>query len=125
MKKAKKGKKTITISVRLTPEEHEILQRLCRLKKTTQTACLANLATQQAREELLAYAVREYVEGRRSLSELATKTGLDVPTIMEAVAQERAEDNEAPAAFLAAAKSLSKAHKDPEFYQLAVKALTG
>jgi hypothetical protein len=125
MKKAKKSNKPITISVRLKPEEHEILQRLCRLKKTTQTACLANLATRQAKEELLAYAVREYVEGQASLSELATKTGLDVPTIMEAVAEERAEDSEAQAAFLAAAKSLSKAHKDPAFYQLAVKALNG
>jgi hypothetical protein len=106
-------------------EEHEVLQRLCRLKNITQTACLADLATQQAREELLAYAVREYGEGRASLSELAAKTGLDVPTLMEAVAHERTEEKEAQAAFLAAAKSLAEAHHDPKFYQLAIKALTG
>jgi hypothetical protein len=123
MTKAKKHNKTVTISVRLKSEEHEMLQRLCRLKNTTQTACLAHLATRQARDELLQHAVYEYVEGRASLSELATKTGLDVPTIMEAVAKTRAKDQGAQAAFLAAAKSLAEAHQDPAFYQLAVTAL--
>ena len=123
MTKAKKSNKTVTISVRLTSEEHEMLQRLCRLKNTTQTACLAHLATRQAREELLRYCVDEYVEGRASLSELATKSGLDVPTIMEAVAKTRAKDQGAQAAFLAAVKSLAEAHQDPEFYRLAVTAL--
>ena len=123
MKKTKKHDKTVTISVRLKPEEHEMLQRLCRLKNTTQTACLADLATRQAREEILEYGVREYLEARASLSELATKTGLDVPTIMEAVAKAREQDQGAQAAFLAAAKSLSEAHQDPAFYQLAVTAL--
>jgi len=125
MTRAKTRNKTITISVRLRSEEHEVLRRLCRLKNTTQTACLADLATRQAREELLEYGVHEYVEDRASLSELAAKTGLDVPTIMEAVAKTRAKDQGAQAAFLAAAKSLAEAHQDPAFYRLAVTALKG
>jgi hypothetical protein len=47
----KSCKKTITISVRLKPEEHEVLQRLCRLKNITQTACLADLATHSRQEK--------------------------------------------------------------------------
>ena len=123
MRRGRKDKRTITISVRLKSEEHEVLRRLCQLKNTTQTAYLASLATRQAKRELLDYAAREYVEGRASLSELATKTGLDVPTIMEAIAGVSAKDKKAQEAFLAGAKALSQAHKDPEFYKLAVKAL--
>jgi hypothetical protein len=67
--------------------------------------------------------VQEYLEGHASLSELATKTGLDVPAIMDAVAAERSQNQAAQAAFLAAARSLSEAHEDPAFYDLAVKAL--
>lgn len=124
MKRARKEKK-ITISVRLTGEQHEILQRLSRLKNTTKTAYLANIATRQARRELLDYAVEEYISGRASLSELATKIGLDVPTIMDAVAEVSAKDERAREAFLEAAKSLSESRGDPEFYELAVKALAG
>lgn len=121
MRKAKKEKTTITI--RLTDEQHDILRRLCRLKNITQSAYLAYLAAEQARKELMNYAVREYLEGRASLSELATRIGLDVPSIMNAVADASAEDKRTVDAFLAAAKTLSKAHKDPEFYEPALKAL--
>lgn len=119
--KAKKTKTTITI--RLTDEQHEILQRLCRLKNTTQTGYLTNLAAEQARKELLDYAVREYLAARASLSELATKTGLDVPTIMDAIAQVSGEDKRAVDAFLSAAKTIAKTYKDPKFYELALKAV--
>lgn len=122
MRETERAKRAITITVRLTREQHEILQRLCRLKNMSQTAYLATLATEQARQELLEYAVRAYSEGKASLSELATRTGLDVPTIMEAVTAVAAPDARARDAFLAAARSLAKAHQDPEFYALAVQA---
>ena len=86
--------------------------------------CLSDWSGEEL-EEILDFAVREYSEGRASLSELAAKTGLDVPTIMEAVAKVHAQDQGAQTAFLAAAKSLAEAHQDPAFYQLAVTALKG
>lgn len=118
-----KERKTVTISIRLTPEQHAIVQQLCRLKHMSQTAYLATLATEHARQELLDYAVHAYREGRASLSALATQTGLDVPTIMEAITPTAAQDVSAREVLLAAAKSLAQAHHDPEFYALAVKAL--
>lgn len=121
MRKDKKEK--ITVTIRLTNEQHAILQRLCGLKHTTQSAYLAYLASEQARKELVDYAVREYLDGHGSLSELATKTGLDVPSLMDAVAEVSAHDPRAQEGFLAAAKTLAKAHKDPAFYELALKAL--
>lgn len=123
MKRTRKKKKT-QLSVRLNDAQNEVLERLCRLKNTTRTAYLANLATRQARQELLDLAVSEYLEGRASMSELAKKTGLDVPTIMDAVAEVSGKDRQAREAFLAAAKSLSAAHRDPEFYERVAKALT-
>ena len=84
MKKEKHEKTTVTI--RLTEEEDEVLNRLCALKKTSKTGYLARLAKDHARRELLCYAAEEYLEGRASISELAKKTGLDVPTIMDEVA---------------------------------------
>jgi hypothetical protein len=122
MKKENSSK--ITVSVRLTHREHEDLRRLCALKKTTQTGYLTHLATDLAKKELLDYAVREYKEGKASLSELAKKTGLDVPAIMDGITTVSGEDKAALEAFLAAAKTLSKVNKDPEFYELAVKALS-
>ena len=112
-----------TITVRLTPEEHTLLRRLCQLKGISQARYLASLAAEQARQELTAYAVRTYQEGRASLSELATQTGLDVPTIMDAVARGAGAEPTAVDAFLSAAKSLAEAHADPGFYELAVRAV--
>lgn len=122
MRKEKLNKTTIT--VRLTGEEREVLRRLCALKKTSQTGYLSRLATSQAKKELLSYAVGEYLEGRASLSELAKKTGLDVPTIMDEVARVTGEDKRAAEGFLSAVKTLSKLNNDPEFYNLAIKALS-
>ena len=83
----KKGKETrTTVTVRLTRQEHAIIQRLCRLKNTTQTSYLATLAAEQAKDELLNYAVEAYQEGTASISELVRKTGLHVTTIMDAIA---------------------------------------
>ena len=122
MKKANRSK--IAVTVRLTHREAENLKRLCSLRKTTQTGYLTQMATQLARKELLDYAVCEYMEGKASLSELAKKTGLDVPTIMDRIAAVSGKDKSALDAFLAAAKTLSKLNKDPEFYELAVKAVS-
>ena len=113
-----------TISVRLTDEEREVLKRLCALKKTSQTGYLADLAKNQAKKELLNYAVEEYLNDRASLSELAKKTGLDVPTVMDEVARVRGEDKRAVEGFLSAVKTLSEVNKDLEFYNLAVKAVS-
>jgi hypothetical protein len=121
MKKEKHEKTTVT--VRLTDEEDEVLSRLCALKKTSKTGYLARLAKDQARRELLAFAAEEYLEGRASLSELAKKTGVDVPTIMDKVASIKGEDRRAVEAFLSAVETLSKLNKDPEFYKLAVNAV--
>jgi hypothetical protein len=55
---------------------------------------------------------------------LAKKTGLDVPTIVEEVAKVTGEDQRVVEGFLSAVKTLSASHDDPEFYALAVKALT-
>ena len=121
MKKEKQEKTTVT--VRLTDEEDQILNRLCALKKTSKTGYLARLAKDQARRELLGFAAEEYLEGRASVSELAKKTGLDVPTIMDEVASVKGQDRRAVEAFLSAVETLSKLNKDPEFYNLAVNAL--
>ena len=118
----KKEKKT-TVTVRLTDEEDQVLSRLCILKKTSKTGYLARLAKDQAKRELLRYAAEEYLGGRASLSELAKKTGLDVPTIMDEVASIKGEDKRAVEAFLSAVKTISKLNKDPEFYNLAIDAV--
>ncbi len=121
MKKEKQEKTTVT--VRLTDEEDQILNRLCALKKTSKTGYLARLAKDQARRELLGFAAEEYLEGRASLSELAKKTGLDVPTIMDEVASVKGQDRRAVEAFLSAVETISRLNKDPEFYNLAINAL--
>jgi hypothetical protein len=121
MKKEKHEKTTVTF--RLTNEEDQVLSRLCTLKKTSKTGYLARLAKDQAKRELLNYAAKEYQEGKASLSELAKKTGLDVPTIMDEVAGIKGEDKRAVEAFLSAVKTLSKLNKDPELYNLAINAV--
>ena len=121
MKKEKHEKTTVT--VRLTDEEDQVLSRLCTLKKTSKTGYLARLAKDQAKRELLNYAAKEYLEGKASLSELAKKTALDVPTIMDEVASIKGEDKRVVEAFLSAVKTLSKLNKDPEFYNLAANAV--
>ncbi len=120
--KKEKHEKT-TVTVRLTEEEDQVLSRLCTLKKTSKTGYLARLARDQAKKELLNYAAGEYLEGKASLSELAKKTGLDVPTIMDAIAGIKGGEKRAVDAFLSAVETLSKLNKDPEFYDLAVKAV--
>jgi hypothetical protein len=114
---------TTTVTVRLTDEEYAVLQRLCTLKKISRTRYLARLATHHAQQELLQYAVDEYLGGRASLSELATQTGLDVPTIMEEVARLTEEDTQAVEGFLSAVQTLAQVHNDPGFYTLAVQAI--
>jgi hypothetical protein len=120
--KREKQKKT-TVTVRLTEEEDEVLSRLCALKRTTKTGYIARLTKEQARRELLRYAAEEYLGGRASLSELAKKTGLDVPTIMDELASIKGEDKRAVDAFLSAVETLSKVNEDPEFYNLAVRSV--
>ena len=112
-----------TVTVRLTDEEDDVLRRLCVLKKTSKTGYLARLAKEQAKRELLNYAAEEYLAGKASLSELAKKTGLDVPSIMDDVARIKGEDKRAVDAFLSAVETLSKLNNDPEFYSLAVNAV--
>jgi UDP-glucose 6-dehydrogenase len=119
----KERRHTTTVTVRLTDEEYEVLRRLCALKQTSQTGYLTHLATSQAKKELLDYAVGEYLAGKASFSALAKKTGLDVPTIMDEVAKVTGEDRRAVEGFLSAVKTLSEANDDPEFYNLAVKAI--
>ena len=121
MKKEKREKTTIT--VRLTDEEDQVLSRICALKKTSKTGYVASLAKEQARRELLVYAAEEYLEGNASLSELAKKTGLDVPTIMDEIARTKGGEKQAVEAFLSAVETLSKVNEDPELYNLAVRAL--
>ena len=119
----KDKRQTTTVTVRLTDKEYQVLRRLCTLKRTSQTGYLTHLATSQAKKELVAYAVEEYRAGRASLSELAKKTGLDVPTIMEEVAAVTGENNRAVEGFLSAVKTLSREHDDPDLYKLAVTAI--
>ena len=121
MKKEKREKTTVT--VRLTDDEDQLLRRLCTLKKTSKTGYLARLAKDRAKAELLNYAAEEYLEGKASLSELAKKTGLDVPTIMDEVARVTGGEKRVVEAFLSAVETLSKVNEDPEFYHLAVKAV--
>ena len=61
MKKEKGHRMTVT--VRLTDEEYAVLQRLCTLKKISRTRYLAQLATHHAQQELLQYAIGEYLGG--------------------------------------------------------------
>jgi uncharacterized protein (DUF1778 family) len=122
MSKEEKRHRT-TVTVRLTDEEYDVLTRLCELQQTTRTAYLARVATRHAKQELLRYAADEYRAGRVSLSELATRTGLDVPTIMEEVARLTGEDTTAVDGFLAAVETLSQLHDDPELYEVASQAI--
>ena len=112
-----------SISVKLSNQEHEILRRLCALKKTSRTEYLAALTKNQVKIELLQYAVEEFLNGKESLSALAKKTGLDVPTIMDEIARVTGKDHRAVEGFLSAVKTISEVNKDPEFYRIAVKAL--
>jgi predicted transcriptional regulator len=121
LKKEKPEKTTVT--VRLTDEEDQVLSRICMLKKTSKTGYLARLAKDHANRELLNYAAEEYLEGKASLSELAKKTGFDVPAIMDEIARTKGGEKRAVEAFLSAVETLSKLNKDPEFYDLAVKAI--
>ena len=121
MKTEKKVK--TTISVWLTNEDHELLRRLCALKKTSRREYLSALAKNQLKKELVQYAVEEYSNGRASLSALAKKTGLDVPTIMAEVARVTGEGKRAVEGFLSEVKTISEVNEDPEFYRVAVKAL--
>ena len=109
--------------MKLTNEDHKALSRLCALKKTSRREYLSALAKNQLKKDLLRYAVEEYSNGRASLSALATKTGLDVPTLMEEVARVTGEDKRAIDGFLSAVKTISEVNEDPEFYRVAVKAL--
>ena len=118
----KEKRQTTTVTVRLTEKEYEVLKRLCALKRTSQTGYLTHLATSQARKELLDYAVEEYRSGRASFSELAKKTGLDVPTIMEEVAKVTGDDKRAVEGFLSAVKTLARENDDSELYKLAANA---
>jgi len=81
------------------------------------------LATNQPKQELLRYATEEYMKGSASVCTLGKKTGLDVPTLLDEVARMTGEDTRAVDGFLSAVKTLSKVNNDPEFYQIAVKAL--
>lgn len=117
----KKDKKT-TVSIRLTKDQYNLLQRICAVRHTTQSSYLAYLASDQARKELLTYAATQYVNGKASLSELSTKTGFDIPTLMETISEYSAEDKKGIDTFLAAAKELSKLYKDPGFYESALRA---
>ena len=112
-----------TVTVRLAEDEYAILQRLCRLKKTTCTGYLARLVTDQAKQDLLHYAVDAYLSGQASVSTLARETGLDVPTILDAVTTKTGEDTSAIEGFLSAVKTLSQESNDPELYEAAIKAL--
>jgi uncharacterized protein (DUF1778 family) len=120
---SKEKRQRTTVTVRLTDEEYDVLTRLCELQQTTRTAYLARVATRHAKQELLSYAADEYRAGRVSLSELATRTGLDVPTIMEEVARLTGEYTMAVDGFLAAVETLSQLHDDPELYEVASQAI--
>jgi len=112
-----------TITVRLTREQLSQLTRACKLHQMSQTGCLTRLAVEQIREDLLRYAVTAYESGKASVSTLAKETGLDVPTILDAVAMRTSSGSKAAEAFLAEARDLSRTLKDPEFYEKAKAAL--
>jgi len=80
------------------------------------------VATKRARAELLSYAVEQYRSGKASLSELSKRTGIDVPTIMDAVSENASKDSSTVDAFMAAIENVAEVHEAPEFYNLAVRA---
>lgn len=112
-----------TLTVRLSAEEHDFLERICTLKKMSRTAYLAEAATKGAKVELLNYAVEQYGAGRASLSELSKRTGIDVPTIMDAVSENVGNDSNAIDAFMAAIENVAEVHEAPEFYNIAARAI--
>ena len=76
-----------------------------------------------AKQELRHYAADEYLAGRASLSELATRTGLDVPTVMEEITQITGEDTRGVESFLSDVETLSQLHNDPELHAIAKKVI--
>lgn len=112
-----------TLSIWLTREERARLEKASRLHNLSQSRYLARLAVEQTQQDLLAYAVRRYRAQEASLSELSTETGLDVPSILDALASEVSAGESAARALLAEAQALSRRLKDPELYELAKAAL--
>ena len=112
-----------TISIRLSQEQRLQLRKACRLRQISQSGYLTRLAVEGTRHDLVQYAVRAYREGRASLSELAGETGLDVPTILDAVAVDSASTGDAVQAFLKDARDLARSLKDQELYELAKAAV--
>ena len=88
-------------------------RRICQIRNISQTAYLANLATKQAQQELLDFAVEEYLGERASISELVTKTGIDVTTLMDAIASQSGRDQRAVDAFLCEPQSERGEHDHP------------
>jgi hypothetical protein len=114
-----------TLSIRLTREERLRLEKASRLHNLSQGRYLylARLAVEHTRQDLLAYAVRRYRAQEASVSELATETGLDVPSILHALASEASAGESAAHALLAEAQALSRRLADPELHELAKAAL--
>jgi len=83
--------------------------------------CPMAVETELGRDNLSAVRLKTLCAAGRI--ELATQTGLDVPTIMDAAAKAAGAEPTAVDAFLSAAKSLAEAHADPGFYELAVRAV--
>lgn len=51
------------------------------------------------------------------------RTGIDVPTIMDAMSENAGKDSNAVDAFMAAVKNVAEVHEAPEFYDAAVRAI--
>jgi predicted transcriptional regulator len=109
------------ISVRLDDAVQEQVERAARLVNETPAAFLQRAGAETARQVLLAWAVRTYRNGERTLSQLAEETGLGVEDIIDA--QSRADREGALDFYLAAARTAARLLHDDSYLRFAETAV--
>ena len=110
-----------TLSVRLDPQAERRLERAATLQKQSRGAFLERAGDELASRVLLDWAVERYRTGERTFSELAEETGLNIEQIMDAVTE---RDGDAGLQmFLDSCKAIARAQHDPQFLELAEKAI--
>ena len=110
-----------TLSVRRDPAAELRLERASALGKQSRGAFLGRAGDELASRVLLDWAVERYRQGEQTFSELAEQTGLDLEQIMEAVTERNGDAG--LQMFLASCRAIAETQHDPEFLELAERAV--
>jgi uncharacterized protein (DUF1778 family) len=106
-----------TVSVRLTEDAAQRLQKAASLTRQSQGAFLEKAGDEIAHRILLEWAITQYRQGLKSFSELADETGLAVEEIMTEIGSHGRE--QAIDAFLASCRTVADAQNNPDFLRIA------